>query len=79
MPRYDFHCPKCGLDFEVSRSFSRADEPANCPVDGTEGVRAFSMNTNFLMKGGSESATPPPMPPPSGGHGHSHGPGGHTH
>jgi putative FmdB family regulatory protein len=79
MPRYDFHCPKCGLDFEVSRPFSRADEAANCPVDGAESVRVFSMNTNFILKGGAESATPPPMAPPSGGHGHSHGPGGHTH
>ena len=39
MPTYDFHCPKCGLDFEVQRPFSRATEPAKCPTDGAEAER----------------------------------------
>jgi putative FmdB family regulatory protein len=80
MPLYDFRCPKCGLEFEVSRPFSRATEPALCPVDSTESERVFTMPMTFV-RGGSDSP-----PPPAGGmgghdhgHGHSHGPGTHTH
>lgn len=82
MPRYDFHCAKCGLDFEVSRSFSQATEPALCPNDGTSAERVFTMPMTFT-KGDSSSAAAEAPPPAAGGgghgHGHSHGPGGHTH
>ena len=80
MPTYEFKCPKCGLAFEVMRSFSKADEPAPCPKDGIESERLFSMNANFMVKGGDTTAVPPPISAPADhGHGHSHGPGGHTH
>ncbi|HXH22150.1 MAG TPA: zinc ribbon domain-containing protein [Dehalococcoidia bacterium] len=85
MPRYDFRCPRCGLEFEVSRPFSQATDPANCPNDGTQAERVFSMPMTFVK--GSESSPPSDSSPSSGdgghshghGHGHTHGPGGHTH
>ncbi len=80
MPLYDFHCPKCGLDFEVSRPRSEAANPVNCPQDGSEATRIFTPLA-FVKPGGAESAAPPPPAPglDGHGHGHSHGPGGHTH
>jgi putative FmdB family regulatory protein len=82
MPLYDFRCPKCGLAFEVSRPFSRATDPAQCPQDGETAERVFTMPVSFV-KGGASQA---PVESPSAAidhhghsHGHSHGPGTHTH
>src|SRR5256885_17056109 len=41
MPLYDFKCPNCGLEFEVSRPMSRASEPAVCPKDSTPSERLW--------------------------------------
>ena len=80
MPKYDFHCPKCGLDFEVQRPFSRATDAAPCPTDGTEAERVFTMPMTFLPGSAQDPATVmPDMSAFDHGHGHSHGPGGHTH
>jgi putative FmdB family regulatory protein len=85
MPLYDFRCPQCGLEFEVSRPISRATEPVMCPQDNVAAERVFTMPMTFVK--GSPGEIPPP-PPPSGAqgetgsgfyHGHSHGPGTHTH
>jgi len=80
MPLYDFRCPECSLEFEVSRPISRASEPATCPQDGATAERIFTMPMTFT-RGGADSASLPVPPPSPGmsGHGHSHGPGGHTH
>jgi putative FmdB family regulatory protein len=80
MPTYDFHCPECGLDFEVQRPFSRATEPAKCPTDGSEAERVFTMPMTFVPGSAQEQATTMPDFSDHGhDHGHSHGPGGHTH
>ena len=80
MPAYDFRCPKCGLEFEVSRPMSRATEPAPCPQDGTESERLFTKVAAFLGRGsGEESSSAAPPAFDDHGHGHSHGPGGHMH
>ncbi|HEX5141227.1 MAG TPA: zinc ribbon domain-containing protein, partial [Dehalococcoidia bacterium] len=83
MPLYDFRCPKCGLEFEVSRPFSRATEPANCPQDNEVAERVYTMPVSFVKGGGGEApSTPSPLADAHGhdhGHGHSHGPGTHTH
>jgi len=78
MPLYDFRCPKCGLEFEVSRPISRATAPAACPQDGTEAERVFTMPMTFV-KGGAGELPPAPAGGMGHDHGHSHGPGGHVH
>lgn len=85
MPLYDFRCPKCGLQFEVSRPISKATDPAACPQDGTAAERVFTMPMTFV-KGDPNASSLPSSPSPGGldhghdhGHGHSHGPGSHTH
>lgn len=81
MPLYDFRCPKCGLEFEVSRPFSRATDPAMCPQDGTESDRVFTMPMTFVPGAAQQPGTgAPDLGLGDGhGHGHSHGPGTHTH
>jgi putative FmdB family regulatory protein len=32
MPIYEYLCPACERKFDLLRAFSRADEPAACPV-----------------------------------------------
>ena len=31
MPLYEYKCPKCGLKFELLRSFRQANEGVSCP------------------------------------------------
>ena len=84
MPLYDFKCPKCGAEFEVSRPFSRATEPALCPQDGETAERVFTMPMSFVKGAAMQAITSSPSAAidqhaHSHGHGHSHGPGTHTH
>jgi putative FmdB family regulatory protein len=93
MPKYDFRCPSCGLEFEVRRPLSQAGEPAACPNDGAAAQRVFTMPLTFV-KGGTVGASGPEVEASAAGgstsgqdhghghghdHGHTHGPGGHTH
>ncbi len=75
MPLYDFRCPKCGLEFEVTRPISRASEPALCPWDKTPSERVFKMPMTFV-RGGTSTPT---SSEDGTSEGHSHGPGSHTH
>jgi len=83
MPTYDYRCEQCGQIFEARRSFSEDASSAPCPDDGTDGVRLFSPPLDVLVYGKEYTRRPPPPPaggPAAGGdHGHTHGPGGHTH
>ena len=50
MPIYEYYCANCGLDYEVMRSVSQLDDPANCATCGKPGERqistfAFKSNT----------------------------------
>ena len=82
MPLYDFKCPKCGLQFEVSRPMSKASDPALCPNDSEPSERVWRAT---IVIGGSSSSDSDGgdlggMPDFGGddhGHGHSHG--GHDH
>ena len=77
MPLYDFRCPKCGLEFEVTRPISRASEPALCPWDKTASERVFKMPTTFV-RGGARTPTLSEDGTPGPGR-HMPGPGGHSH
>ena len=82
MPLYDYRCPQCGLEFEVSRPISRATEAALCPLDQTESERIFTMPMTFTRGASPEdssSSSPAPDTSFSHGHSHGHGPGQHTH
>lgn len=82
MPRYDFRCSSCGHEFELTRRFSESADTALCPVDGADSSRLFSPPTLMISRGsGAATAGPPAPSAPAGGdsHGHTHGPGGHTH
>ncbi len=82
MPRYDFRCGKCGLQFEVSRPISQSGEPAACPDDGTAAERVFTMPMTFVKGDANSPPSDTPATPATDaghGHGHSHGPGGHSH
>ena len=47
MPIYEYYCTGCGIDFEVMRSVSQSDEPANCEKCGNPAERQLS---NFAFK-----------------------------
>ncbi|MBV9577146.1 MAG: zinc ribbon domain-containing protein [Chloroflexi bacterium] len=87
MPRYDYRCTVCALEFEVSRSFSQASDPVNCPVDQGPCERLLRMPTVFVRGKTTESGSPnpnsrpsAPSPSPSWSHfGHSHGAGAGSH
>lgn len=84
MPLYDYHCNRCGLDFEVSRSIRDSDVPADCPMCNTAAQRVFTPPMMTFTRGAAhESLHSPPTPSTSrwSHHGHSHGPGTkpHTH
>jgi putative FmdB family regulatory protein len=87
MPVYDYRCPKCGEEFEVNRPRSEAGNPALCPKDGAVGVRLFT-SVGILRGAGDTSSSGDDFGLGGMGgmggdfgqdHGHSHGPGSHTH
>ena len=85
MPRYDFRCSQCGLDFDVSRRFDESSNSASCPLDGATAVRTYNSVPSSFVRGSGVAANRISRPVTGGGkwshHGHSHGPGGasHTH
>jgi len=88
MPLYDYTCERCGLQFEVSRSFKDADVPADCPVCAKPAKRQLSVPMATFTRGAAaESLRRQPLdggaPRPSrwSHHGHSHGAsdGSHSH
>lgn len=81
---YGFRCPRCGMEFEVSRKMSAASNPATCPLDGEVSDRIFTAPATIL--GGRKADVPPPAPaaqPASQwshfGHSHGYGAAGHSH
>ena len=47
MPIYEYYCADCNFDFEVMRSVSQLDDPANCEKCGKQAQRQLS---NFAFK-----------------------------
>ena len=59
MAVYEFVCPKCNKEFELTRPISKADEPASCPKCGAIGKRlvsVFSSGSGFSIKGPNKDA-----------------------
>jgi putative FmdB family regulatory protein len=81
MPLYGFRCPKCGLEFDVSRPMSRSGEPAFCLVDNTECERQITMPMTYVKSDPSAATKPPPAQGAGSWshHGHSHGFGSSSH
>ena len=82
MPLYDFRCPNCGLEFEVSRPISRASESAFCPLDNSASERVFTMPMTFTRGAAPDEPKTTPAAPAGGGwshFGHSHGYGASAH
>lgn len=86
MPLYDYTCERCGLLFEVSRSFKDADLAAHCPTCEIPAKRQLSIPMATFTRGAAaESLRQQPL---DGGapkssrwshHGHSHGTGADSH
>ncbi|MCC6238300.1 MAG: zinc ribbon domain-containing protein [Dehalococcoidia bacterium] len=55
MPTYDYHCPQCGAQFEVSRPASRVDDPVACPRDGARTLRLLGLEHDGADTGGPSS------------------------
>lgn len=84
MPLYDFQCTRCGLEFEVSRSFSEPADAAACPMDDAPAKRVYNTApTAIVGRRGGGPATPAGDALASrwshGGHSHGPGTGAHTH
>lgn len=84
MPLYDYHCDRCDLEFEVSRSLKDSDVPAMCPMCDVKARRVFTAPMMTFTRGAAAEAAPPSVPGGGGGsrwshHGHSHGPGSSSH
>ena len=85
MPRYGFKCTHCETEFEVSRGYDQAGEPAFCPLDGSAAQRIFYAPVIPSRTEDTERPAGEPEKTPAANkwshHGHSHGPGagGHSH
>ncbi|MBI4331564.1 MAG: zinc ribbon domain-containing protein [Chloroflexi bacterium] len=53
MPIYEFYCPRCHAQFELTRPFSQSDQPAPCPKCGGEArklVSACAANADYRVR-----------------------------
>jgi putative FmdB family regulatory protein len=67
MPIYEYQCPPCQRKFELLRPFSRADEPATCPLcQRTATKRCLSTVASAAAANAGPAATR--APPAASGH-----------
>jgi putative FmdB family regulatory protein len=90
LPTYAYRCESCGNHYEKRESFS-APARQKCPNCGKQAQRVLFAppivfkgsgfyKTDSRGSGSDDSFTPTSTPStPSDDHGHSHGPGGHSH
>ncbi len=60
MPIYEYWCPQCRREFELTRPMSEADKPATCPQCGGQAqklVSGFASTAGYGIKG----TTKPPF------------------
>lgn len=70
MPLYEFRCRTCDTTFDLRRSMSEANDPAECPSGHPGAVRLLSV---FASTGAASSAGSAPAPRAGGGCGASCG------
>jgi putative FmdB family regulatory protein len=56
MALYEYKCPDCETSFEMMRSMSAADAPAECPTCGSTGGRRQISNFMSFRSNGSDYA-----------------------
>lgn len=49
MPRYEYYCPKCDIDFEVDATIDHSAPP--CPQCGDTYVKKCLTSPSFSVKG----------------------------
>jgi len=93
MPTYDYVCKKCQAKFELRRSIATRDDVAPCPSCKSKSTARKTINRLNVLTGvrpraelgegeaedfldDADDMFDDGM---GGGHGHSHGPGGHSH
>jgi putative FmdB family regulatory protein len=91
LPTYGYKCESCGSQYEKREGF---DAPAKqkCPACGKtanrmifappivfKGSGFYKTDSRGGDSGGESPPSTPASTPPAADHGHSHGPGGHTH
>ena len=72
MALYEYKCSDCEEQFELMRSMSAADEPAECPECGATESRRMISNFASITPGASALSTNPMMDArmaSGGGHG----------
>ncbi|HNR95904.1 MAG TPA: zinc ribbon domain-containing protein [Anaerolineae bacterium] len=55
MPLYEYICDKCHARFELLRSFSRCDEPVDCPTCSAPGAHRQLSRCAAFCRGGDGS------------------------
>lgn len=55
MPLYEYRCAKCGLQFELLRSLSAADDEARCPKCRSKAVERVLSSFSTGKCGSSKS------------------------
>lgn len=53
MPIYEYYCPQCEQEFELTRPFSESGESGRCPTCGTAAAKVpsvFASNEGYSVK-----------------------------
>lgn len=51
MARYDYHCEKCSITVEITKSIKDFAQVEGCPKCKAEMTRLPPTDTNFVLKG----------------------------
>jgi putative FmdB family regulatory protein len=70
MPLYEYRCRTCDTTFDLRRSMSESNDPAECPSGHPGAVRLLSV---FASTGAASSSPTPSVPRGGGGCGASCG------
>ena len=92
MPTYEYKCKKCSSRFELRRALAARDDAAPCPKCKSRSTTRMIIQRLTVTRGVRPNAAEGEGEPEDfldgaedhfddgdSGHGHSHGPGGHSH